>query len=365
MTESPLAQIVRVLLIEPIFGADKIELVSVLGWKVITRKGEYQIGDLAIYFSINSILPNEPQFEFLKGKPLKTVKMRGVISQGLMGPLIWLPKGLPDDMLKEGTDVTTIMNIKKWIPKEEEELYVKDKEGFPINIRKTDEPRIQNCCKNLNDLLGANIIITQKYDGTSTTFAYSDNKFKIYSRNFLLQEGKESQHYYEIAKRYDLETKMSNLGKNIAIQGELIGPKINCNRHNVKENEYYVFNIFDIDRQYYMTWDELLVIASNLGLKTVPVVYRGLMKVEYSVLSNLLDLASSQKYSDTSLAESSNVSHSLDTAKIDKSSNARTSHSSDLSILAEGIVVKTDLPYGFPRISFKVISNEYLLKHKL
>ncbi len=339
--DSTLAQVVGVLALEPIQGADRIELATVLGWKVIVQKSEFKVGDLAIYYSIGSILPkDDPNVAFLKGKPLKTIKMRGVYSQGLLGQLTWVERyGVDGASLREGDDLTEKLQVKKWVPAEEAKLYLDDTivEGripFPACIRKTNEPRIQNCCGKLRELEGKNIIITQKYDGTSTTYVCLDGNFRICGRNYTLSERQnEINHYFDIADRYDLKEKMIKFGKNIAIQGEIIGPKINKNRHNIKDLEYYVFNIFDIDRQYYMNWDEILSITGQLGLKTVPVVYRGMMKPEWLLLDNLLKLSTDQRY--------------------------------DTGTICEGIVVKSDLPYGFPRTSFKVISNEYLVKYRL
>ena len=340
-----LARVVKVLSITPIVGADQIESAEVLGWNVVTKKGEFKVGDLAIYYSIGSVLPKDnPDTAFLEGKVLKTRKILGTISQGLLGPLKWvIPYGLNPEDLKEDTDLTEQLNVKKWVPKEEMSLYEnegKTKSIFPSIIRKTDEDRVQDRVKKLIELQGKNIVITQKYDGTSTTFMVLNNIFTICGRNnALLQDSAESFHYFEIAKRYSIEENMLKLGKNIAIQGELIGQrkdgkfKINGNRHKVKDFEFYVFNIFDIDKQYYMNWTEIIEITSALGLKTVPVIYKGIMKDEWLNVKALIDMATEQKY--------------------------------DTGEICEGIVIKSDLGYGFPRTSFKAISNEYLLKYRL
>lgn len=325
--DQSLAKVVKVTSINPIKGADLIELATVLGWQVVVKKNEFNVGDLAIYFSIGSILSkDDPRTSFLEGKPIKTKKIRGVISQGLLAPLSWC-----NNEVTEGDDLTNYFDVKKWVPAEEADIYKDDnrtKSSFPLIARKTQEERVQNCPKQLRELKDKQVVITQKYDGTSTTFIWYNDKFMVCNRNNHLKEDDGSV-YFQMANKYRLSE--AQLGRNLAIQGETIGPKINANRHKVNEVDFYVFNIFDIDLQSYLSWDEVLKFSDILGLKTVKVIYRGLMKPEWLELKNLLILASEQKY--------------------------------DTGVMAEGIVCKSDGPY--PRTSFKVISNTYLLKYNL
>jgi RNA ligase (TIGR02306 family) len=335
-----LAQVTKVLWLRPIEGADRIELAGVLGWQVIVRKGDFFVGDLAVYFNIGSLLDIEnPHTAHLQGKPLKTIKMRGVLSQGLLGKLDWFNLNIKN--FKEDDDVTEILKVKKYVASEEMNLYSgsEDRAPWSQQIPKTDEPRIQNSPKSLEKLVGNEIIITQKYDGTSTTFFCLNEKFCVCSRNNMILDtwdkitNNNNRVYLEMANKYKLEDKMLKMKRNLAIQGETIGPKINGNKHKVKENDFYVFNIYDVDLKMYLSWDEIVEICNFLGIKTVPVVYRGQMKEEWNSVDALLKLSDSQKYV---------------TGEI-----------------CEGIVVKTNSKDGFERTSFKVISNHYLLKYKL
>jgi len=337
-----LAQVVKILNIETIKNADQIELATVLDWQVIVKKDEFKIGDLGIYYSIGSVLPKDnPNTEFLQGKVLKTKKIRGVISQGLLTPLSWAEYyNIDINTLKENDDLTNTLKVKKWVEEEELNEY-KNKDGtcgvFPEIIRKTRENRIQDCGKKLKELENKEVVITQKYDGTSTTFMKYNDNFIICGRNrSLLTKTKETFHYFEIEEKYNLKENMLKYGKNIAIQGETIGPKINKNRHKMKNLEFYVFNIFDIDKQYYLNWEEVEKISSILQLKIVPAIYKGIMKKEWLSVKNLLELSDEQKY-----------------------------NNGDTPVFAEGIVIKSNYGFGFPRTSFKVISNNYLIKHKL
>lgn len=347
-----MAQIVRVVDLKPIAGADRIELALVLGWQVIVQKGQFQIGDLAIYFNIGSVLdPTHPITATLaanlNNKPLKTIKMRKVLSQGLLTPITSITpiNNFHEKVFIEDEDVTQLLNVRKYVEPEEGNLYTGSQDAsrcsWPILIPKTDEPRLQNCPKVLNEIFDNEIVITQKYDGTSTTFLTLNNKFSVCSRNNLILDSVDNitnnnnRVYLEMAKKYNLPEKMLKLNKNLAIQGETIGSKINGNKHAVQENSFYAFNVYDIDLQMYLSWDEVVTICHDLGLNVVPVIYRGLCVL--NSVNAFLELADKQVYSTKSICE--------------------------------GIVVKTnntnDKNNTINRISFKVISNQYLLKYKL
>ncbi len=335
-----MAQIVKITDLQPIPGADRIELAFVLGWQVVVQKGQFQINDLAIYFNIDSVLDSTHVVTAklaadLKFKPLKTVKIRGVLSQGLLTSLNNLISYNTE--FTEGDNVTEILNVRKYVESEEANLYDKNasRTSWPLCIPKTDESRLQNSPKLLNSISDKDIIITQKYDGTSTTFLTLDGKFSVCSRNQLILDVTDNNNrvYLEMATKYNLSDNMLKLNKNLAIQGETIGPKINGNKHGVSENSFYVFNIYDIDGKKYLSWDNVVDICQMLNLNLVPVVYRG--KCVLNCLKDFLDLSDKQLYN---------------TGKI-----------------CEGIVVKSDCndSNDNDRISFKVISNKYLLKYKL
>ena len=335
-----LAQVVKVAWLRPIEGADRIELAGILGWQVIVRKSDFSVGDLAVYFNIGSILdPGHPHTAHLEGKPLKTIKMRKTLSQGLLGKLDWFNL----NGVNEDDDVTQKLNVKKYVAPDEMNVYSGSTDSsrapWPQQIPKTDEPRIQNCPNFLNKLVEKEIVITQKYDGTSTTFFVFHNKFYVCSRNNVILDTWEkitnnnNKVYLEMGNKYGLEEKMIALKRNLAIQGETIGPKINGNKHKVKGNDFYVFNIYDVDLHMYLSWDEIVKLCDFLSVRTVPVVYRGVMKEEWNSIPSLLSLSDSQKY-----------------------------HTGEI---CEGIVVKTNTKDGYERTSFKVISNLYLLKYKL
>ena len=357
--DRPLATIVRVHNILPIDGADRIVLAEINGWRCVVKKDEFKIGDFVIYFCVDSIPDfSDANMKFLVDmgiKRIKTIRMRGTISQGLLGPLQWLTdRGHDVTTLVEGDNVTEQMGVTKYVHEEEMGQYEGGSRGlgefcesWPANIPKTDEDRLQNNLKYLSELVGRDIVITRKEDGCSCTFVFHEGKFSVCSRNMVILQGNQnSGHYFLLENKFKVGEKMTNLGRQLAIQGEAIGPKINGNKLKLTEHTFRVFNIFDIVEQRYLLHDEVSEICGILGLDQVPVIYKGsangltfadkvfetLIKNETTgkqlILAELLKLADEQEYS-------------------------KGDH-------AEGIVVKTIDRVG-GRVSFKVISNEFLL----
>jgi RNA ligase (TIGR02306 family) len=149
-----LASIQKIWKIEPIEGADKIELAYVLGWQCVVNKGQFKPMDLAVYFEIDSFLPIKPEYEFLRsssyknsdilgeGFKLKTMKFRGSISQGLLLPISNFPD-IPKD-IKLGTDVSELLGIRKWEIAERATTGGNVVGTLPMDVPHTDETRVQN-----------------------------------------------------------------------------------------------------------------------------------------------------------------------------------------------------------------------------
>lgn len=216
-----LASIQRIDDIQPIIGADAIECASVLGWKVVIKKGEFQVGDKCIYFEIDSVLPPKPEYEFLaKSKyRIKTIKLRGQISQGLCLPIL---SNMVDYDI--GTDVTEETEVTKYDPPEINEggfIGGRRKGNFPIQVPKTDETRIQSCPKFLEEFKGITFYWSVKLDGASATFCKIDGEVSVCSRNRSLVED-EASVYWKMYHLYSVG-KIFEDYDNIAIQGEICG----------------------------------------------------------------------------------------------------------------------------------------------
>jgi RNA ligase (TIGR02306 family) len=337
--ERKLSSIRRISDIQPIDGADMIELAIVDGWKVVVAKNVgHKINDLVVYCEIDSFLPIREEFEFLRkssfkkmgdeeGFRLKTIKLRGQVSQGLILPLdVLLSTGVSSDDVYEGLDVTGMLNIVKYEPPIPAELAGKVKGLFPSFIRKTDEERIQNLAGEYEEMKKHTYYVTEKLDGSSATFYYNNGVFGVCSRNLELIET-EGNTFWKVARELDLENKLQKLNSNICLQGELIGEGIQGNPYKIKGQTVRFFNIFDIDNQEYYGLPNFLITLDVLQLESVPVLDRNFQ------LPNSVDEL--LNYSD----KKSKLNPNFD---------------------REGIVIRS----LDRKISFKVISNKFLLNEK-
>ena len=307
-----LASVQKIAWKRPIEGKDRIELCGVLGWSVITKKDEFNVGDKCVYIEIDSVLPPKEEFKFLESKKyrIKTMKLGNVYSQGICFPLSILPSGDYDI----GDDVTDIIGVKQYIPTMDDpkektsekkasnpivkflmryswfrKLRKKNKQSidFPSEyISKTDETRIQSCPWILkeNDLRW---VVTEKVDGSSGSFLLirDRHKFKkdtfrfmVCSRNRALPT-KDDSAYWFVAIKYDIEAKLRQKLVEypdcdwIALQGEVIGPKIQKNKYKVTEPDLYIFNVITPEGRF----DSISgsVLCADLGLKFVPIISAG------------------------------------------------------------------------------------------
>lgn len=266
----------------PIEGADNIETVTIDGWQCVAKKGEFKRLDPCVYFEIDSFLPAIPAFDFLAksglrkngdgafGYRLRTVKLRGTLSQGLALPASTFFSAEDMQSLSHGEDVTERLGITKWEPPMPACLGGEAKGAFPGWIRKTDQERIQNVPHVLDDA-EATYEVTVKLDGSSCTIYHRDGEFGVCSRNLDLRET-EGNTFWTVARRYGLPDKLASFG-NIAIQGELIGEGIQGNKERISGHDLYVFDVWLIDEQCYATPDLRHDLAAALGLKHVPILH--------------------------------------------------------------------------------------------
>lgn len=263
--ERKLASVQQVLEVNKIEGADNIEQIKVLGWSVVVKRNEFKVNDLAVFFEIDSVLPETEWSEFMRPSNfrVKTRKMRGCLSQGLALPLsTWY---VFDSELEVGTDLTERLKVTKYEPPVALGL---DIAGiFPYFIKKTDEMRIQSFPNLIEELAGKDWYYTIKLDGTSATYAKYNGEFYECSRNYRMKPN--CKYYGPIAKKYNLEEK---LPEGFAIQGEIVGEGIQKNRLGLKGLDFFVFNVFDITNQQYLPLTEMVIFCSMYGLTTVPII---------------------------------------------------------------------------------------------
>jgi RNA ligase (TIGR02306 family) len=276
-----LASIQKIKSLEPIEEADAIERATVLGWQLVVKKGEFKVGDLCIYCEIDSLFPDKPEFEFLRPRKMrvKTIRLRGQISQGICFPLSFLPA---DFAIVEDADCTEALGIVKYEPPVPAHLSGIAKGKFPSFIPKTDETRVQVMQRLLDKYKGETCYLTEKLDGSSATFYFYQNEFGVCSRNLdLLEDGENT--FWKVARALDIETKLRSLNGNFALQGELVGEHIQDNKLKLRGHTVYFFNIFDIDRFEYFPYARFVKTIGDLNLQTVPI-----LSTDYS-LSNDID----------------------------------------------------------------------------
>jgi len=333
-----LASIQKILDIQPIPDADRIELATVLGWKVVVRKGEFAVGELVVYFEIDSVLPFEEWSEFLRNKDkpekpirLKTKKMRGQVSQGLCMPLSILDNDIKkyDDL--EGEDVTEALGVVKYEPPVSARMSGQVRGAFPGHLPKTDEERIQSSPALLDELRGLHCMSTVKCDGTSVTFAKvsEDEPIHVCSRNLSLEDGDNV--YWDMFRKYNIEEILNSLDGLYAIQGEIVGPGIQKNRMGLDEVQLMVFDVRNVKAGRYLEPENLMAFCDIHNLIMVPI--------------------------DCDFVFDHTVEELLEMAKGKYPTN---NHE------REGIVIRplnnTYSPTLSGRLSVKVINNEYLVK---
>jgi RNA ligase (TIGR02306 family) len=289
-----LATIRRIDELNPIEGADKIEVAVIGGWKVVAQKGLYQVGDLAVYFEIDSWIPTEiapflskgkepREFEGVKGERLKTIKLRGQLSQGLLMPvhndktgtylMIYTDEtGEYSLTVAEGDDVTEVLGIKKWEKPMNAQLAGVCRGNFPSLIPKTDQERCQNLKKEIAAAGASHFEITEKLEGSSMTVYQLKGEFGVCSRNMDLKETKGNS-FWATARKDGIQEKMSAVDEywDFAIQGELVGPGIQGNIYGLTQTEFYVFDVYDIMAGEYLDPQARRDLIERMGLKHTPV----------------------------------------------------------------------------------------------
>ena len=358
-----LVQIKRVDAISPIEGADFIELAHIGGWQCVVKKNEFKVNDNGLYFEIDSFLPaSDQRFEFLKargtkmlyckeGMRLRSIRLKGQISQGLL-----LPLSSFTEAEITAPDIAEALGVIKYeVPAgSNAHLRGETRRNFPSFICKTDQERVQNLTKEIKEHAGERFETTIKLDGSSMSCYYYDGDVGVCSRNVDLKVYKKESRldkfksflafmftgkqrprqvyddnaFVRTAHQTGLLKALSG-GKfgNIAVQGELLGPKIQKNREDLKDFQLFVFDIWNINKQRYLTPEERWKCFESLkevaNIEHIPILEK------YFVLNH-------------------SVSELLQIAEGPSLNNP----------VREGIVFKSH----DSRFSFKAVSNQFLLK---
>lgn len=342
-----LASIQRVYSVEPIEGADKIELAHVLGWQCVVNKGAFKPMDLGVYFEIDSFLPVREEFEFLRqssykktdlmgeGFKLRTMKFRGQISQGLLLPLSAFPQ-IPQDIAL-GADVTKLLGVKKWEIEERVTTGGNVVGTLPYDVPHTDETRVQACPELIEAFAGQEYYISTKMDGSSHSISIDENGFHVTGHNYEYKNDGSSAFYRLVNERgYQaaMEKFVKDNGlKTLTVQGEFCAPGIQKNRLRLTRPEWYVFTVRENGNRVGLR--RMQEICEACGFSLVPIEEVGTdLPSKYPTVDALLERADGEYPNGGK---------------------------------KEGIVIRTTEPLFCPLISgplsMKVVSNKYLLKN--
>jgi len=290
-----LASIERIKKLSPIEGADNILVADILGYKVVVKKNEFQENDLCVYHYSDTILPQKPEYEFLRNKNfrLKTIRLKGQYSEGLALPINIL---LDKDSIVEGMDVTEQTGIQKYEKPVPAQLAGKVEGSFPSFLKRTDELNGRTYPDVIKELQGKESCITLKMDGSSGTFYLKDEKFGVCSRNLELKE-EEGNGFWKVAREYKIEEALrafrAKFPGDYAVQGEVYGPGIQKNPMKAEKISLALFNFFSIKHRKYADFDVFMEFCVENNLPFVPVVWAG--KFNFS-LEQLINMANEQEY---------------------------------------------------------------------
>ena len=264
--------------------ADNLDVVTIDGWSVVCKSGEFKVGDSGVFFEVDSFLPiDDLRFGFLhknkitwngkEGVRIRTIKLRGQLSQGLFMPIADFPE--VTDILVNSyiniaeLDFTETLHVEKWEPVIPACLAGQVKGPFPSWIPKTDQERIQNLVTEVFETpenRDAVYEVTVKLDGSSMTAYWNNGEVGVCSRNLELKINEENANNTLVKLLIDsgLEDAMFRLGYNYAYQGEAMGPGIQGNREQLKAHQFYIFDIYDINAGKYLTPFERRVVMHQL-----------------------------------------------------------------------------------------------------
>lgn len=352
-----LATIRKISALNPIPKADAIETATVDGWQVVVKRGEFSVGALVVYLEIDSWVPTqlapflskgkEPrEYNGVRGERLRTVKLRGQLSQGLVlpvgrmhddiygkAPVVHNSAGEYLGVVQEGDDVTAFLGIQKYEQPVSAQLAGLVRGNFPSEIPKTDQERAQNLVSEIAVAVGVGSYyeITEKLEGSSMTCYQLRGEFGVCSRNLDLKRD-ENNSFWAVAIRENIEAKMRKVDEfwDFAIQGELVGPGIQNNIYNLSQHAFYVFDVYNIRACAYLDPRDRLELVEAMQLEHVPVLCRN---------ARLADLVGS-------------VAEVVEWASGKSVLNPKQER--------EGIVFKE----SNGGMSFKAISNKYLLSEK-
>lgn len=282
--ERTLATIQEIKSIEPHPNADKMEIATILGWRVCVKKGEFKPNDRIVYCEVDSVMPEKPEYEFLRPRHfrIKTIKLRGAVSQGICFPISILPvTPIEAASFHTGMDVTDILDIHKYeVPIPQGSTAIGAMPGF---LRKTDQTRIQRVPDLINREQETRFLMSEKLDGASMTVYHNNGQVGVCGRNMELGDDP-SCPYWAAEKKYDIINKLKLFKHNIAVQGEVLN---RGNWYFPGQTEFRLFDVYDIDTATFCNHEELPDWCNHMRIPIVPqlgeYVFDGCTSIDYLV----------------------------------------------------------------------------------
>jgi RNA ligase (TIGR02306 family) len=361
-------QVIRKL--SPIKGADRIVLATIEGWKAVVGKDDFKVGDKAVYFEIDSFLPVRDQYSFLgtphtnhymqeTGYHIKTMKLRGQISQGLLVPISKFDELTGDEPV--GTDVTELLGIMKWYVPESIGSFGKRLADFPTQFtEKSDEVRLQSNMQFLDELHDMPYYISVKIDGTSITLVKHEDEVMLASRNMTLDPNN-SVLWTELTPVINKLKEMPQ--SDVVLQGEYYGEGIQKNRLGIRGHKWAIYTVQIAGKRCGLA--DSIQVAHNLGLDFVPIVEVGNASDTTKAMLTRLGVAK-DVFVDTPFDYTLDELLDKSEGKYPNGHNREGIVIRNLYQLREPIQVGMDTKLNLPKfedyISFKVINNKFLLK---
>jgi RNA ligase (TIGR02306 family) len=285
-----LASVETVLSVQPHPNADRLDLVGILGWQCVVKRGEFAPGDAVVFVPIDTVLPLAPWSEFLaaKNRPespirLRTARLRGEHSQGLVLPLSILPPGSPSSV---GTEVGKILGIRKYEKEVPAHLAGVSLGPFPSHLAAaTDEENGLSNPDLVSEVLDHPVTVTRKLDGSSCTVIIENGEIThVCSRRMLLKETPESS-FWLAARR--LSPGLPPSGR-IVVQGEVMGPGVQGNQLGLSSPELHVFQV-QVGRRF-LDYDEMSRFCLEKAIcQAVPKIAEFPALASLSILQELAD----------------------------------------------------------------------------
>ncbi|MDX1370837.1 MAG: RNA ligase family protein [Nitrososphaeraceae archaeon] len=262
-------------------NADHLEIALIRGWQVIVLKNNYQEGERVIFFEIDSFIPTYDEFKFLeksclrevegiKGYRIKTVRLRGELSQGLITKLDFLNTIKYGDQWTDkpiGTDVTELLGVLNY-----NDLEMGDFISSPSYVLKREEDRVQNLTNKWDYYKKLRYYTTEKLEGMRCSiWKIPNGEVQFGMKNKLINT---SDHPFVLKmNELGVPNVLKEMDEPLLLAGELIGPKIQGNYYKLAKHKFFAFTLYnykDYRRKSYKEYSEFCFVHN---IPMVPLIY--------------------------------------------------------------------------------------------